>query len=139
MNSLDRSRIRPVFANLMRCANGSGRLWLPWLISVFVFLAGYGAITAHAQGGNYLTEVGTPPFTTVVPVQLGFVDASNGDLHLEIPLGSYPQRHGPPSCREIGVRQPHLGAYFGRLALLVAFGGAKPQPVHELGWLAVSR
>jgi hypothetical protein len=48
---------------------------------------------AHpAAAQNYLTSTGSPSFSAPEPVELGFVDASNGNLHLSIPLGSYPQR-----------------------------------------------
>jgi RHS repeat-associated protein len=45
-----------------------------------------------ATGQDYLTSTGTPTFSAPEPVELGAVDASNGNLHLSIPLGSYPQR-----------------------------------------------
>lgn len=56
------------------------------------------ALTSPASGQNYLTSTGEPNFSTPQPVGLGFVDASNGNLHLTIPLGSsYPQRgNGKP-------------------------------------------
>lgn len=46
--------------------------------------------TTHAQ--SYGTASGMPPFVAPEPVDLGFTDAANGNLHLEISLGSYPQR-----------------------------------------------
>jgi RHS repeat-associated protein len=48
---------------------------------------------AHlAFGQSYQTSTGSPSFAAPEPVELGFVDASNGNLHLSIPLGSYSQR-----------------------------------------------
>ena len=41
---------------------------------------------------NYLEEIGAPPADTTIPVELGAIDLTNGNLHLEIPLGSFPQR-----------------------------------------------
>jgi RHS repeat-associated protein len=41
---------------------------------------------------DYLQADGTPNFTVTVPVELGFVNLANGNLHLEIPLGDPPQR-----------------------------------------------
>jgi len=49
----------------------------------------------HAQ--NYLTSTGVPGFATPYPAEMGTVDASSGNLHLEIPLGSFPQRGGTGS------------------------------------------
>lgn len=44
---------------------------------------------AEAQ---YTTATGMPSFTTALPVEMGFTNVANGNLHLEIPLGSFPQR-----------------------------------------------
>ena len=52
----------------------------------FLFLGGI----SSAQ--NYLTSTGTPAFAAPEPAEYGFVDASNGNLHLELPIGAYPQR-----------------------------------------------
>jgi hypothetical protein len=46
----------------------------------------------HAQ--DYTTSTGTPSFATPYPAEMGLVDAASGNLHLEIPLGSFPQRGG---------------------------------------------
>jgi RHS repeat-associated protein len=43
---------------------------------------------------TYLENVGVPAFTTNIPVENGAINASNGNLHLEIPLGTFPQRGG---------------------------------------------
>jgi len=45
--------------------------------------------TSSAQ--NYIYDAGTPAYTTALPVELGFINAGNGDLHLAIPLVSSPQ------------------------------------------------
>jgi hypothetical protein len=47
-----------------------------------------------AQG--YLTQTGNTPFSTEIPVELGYYDPSTGDLHLAIMLGTWPQRGAPP-------------------------------------------
>jgi RHS repeat-associated protein len=58
------------------------------LVALLIF-----CLFAHsAAGQSYLTSTGAPSFAAPEPVELGFVDASNGNLHLSIPLGSYPQR-----------------------------------------------
>jgi RHS repeat-associated protein len=52
-----------------------------------------GLLFAHpVVGQSYSTSTGIPSFSTPQPVELGFVDASDGNLHLSIPLGSYQQR-----------------------------------------------
>lgn len=45
-----------------------------------------------AHGQTYLNATGSPTFTTAMPVEMGFVNVANGNLHLEIPLASFPQR-----------------------------------------------
>src|SRR5260221_11484124 len=49
-----------------------------------------------ALAQNYLQEPGRPTFTSMEPVELGFVNVANGNLHLEIPLASFPQRGTSP-------------------------------------------
>jgi len=45
--------------------------------------------------GGYLTAIGVPTFSASVPIENGFINVANGNLHLEIPLGgSFPQRGG---------------------------------------------
>src|SRR2546425_1484098 len=41
---------------------------------------------------DYFTSTGTPSFAAPEPAEMGMVDAASGNLHLEIPLGSFPQR-----------------------------------------------
>src|SRR5260370_42333003 len=48
-------------------------------------------INGISSGQNYLTSTGTPAFAAPESAEYGFVDASNGNLHLELPIGSYPQ------------------------------------------------
>lgn len=55
---------------------------------VLLFFACCG--TSLAQG--YLTQPGLPTFATTESVELGAIDVSNGNLHLEVPLTSLPQR-----------------------------------------------
>jgi len=43
---------------------------------------------------EYSLQGGTPAFTTADSFPNGIVNVANGNLHLEIPLGSYPQRGG---------------------------------------------
>lgn len=41
---------------------------------------------------TYLENIGVPSFSTTVPVEDGRINLANGNLHLEIPIGAYPQR-----------------------------------------------
>jgi RHS repeat-associated protein len=68
------------------------QLWCkPVVSALFVFLVLVAAAGARAQQ-NYLEQIGPPPTDTVVPVQLGSIDLTTGNLHLEVPLGSFAQR-----------------------------------------------
>jgi RHS repeat-associated protein len=64
--------------------------------SVFciIWMASLLGAVPGARGQSYLTQVGPSTFSTAIPVELGYYDASTGDLHLQIPLGSWPQRGG---------------------------------------------
>jgi YD repeat-containing protein len=45
-----------------------------------------------AVAQSYMDDPGIPAFTTAFPVEHGFINLANGNLHLEIPIASYPQR-----------------------------------------------
>src|SRR5258708_34091820 len=49
------------------------------------------AVISLAQN-SYLDEPGIPAFTTALPVEHGFINLANGNLHIEIPIATYPQR-----------------------------------------------
>ena len=55
-----------------------------------ILLVIFSPVTMPAQ--DYLAQPGIPSFTTSEPVEAGFINLANGNLHLEIPLASYPQR-----------------------------------------------
>lgn len=55
----------------------------------------------NAVAQNYLTQIGAPTFTTAQSVELGFVNLSNGNLHLAIPIGRFPQRGARPFIAEL--------------------------------------
>jgi hypothetical protein len=69
----------------------SGRGAIPLFLALACLLA-FGTTSLRAQ--TYLQGIGVPTFTTQVPVENGFINVANGNLHLEIPLGSFPQRGG---------------------------------------------
>src|SRR5882672_11793727 len=61
---------------------------------VFAVLLLSTAVTLTAQ--DALQDVGVYAFTTELPVEHGTINATNGNLHLDFPLGSFPQRGGQP-------------------------------------------
>jgi RHS repeat-associated protein len=54
-----------------------------------------------ASAQSYLTAIGNTTFSTSVPVQQGYVNAANGDLHLSIPLGAFTERGRQPFSAEM--------------------------------------
>jgi RHS repeat-associated protein len=60
------------------------------LVLIGVALCCVLAKSARAQ--DYLEASGSPTFSAPEPVELGFTDSANGNLHIEVPFGSYPQR-----------------------------------------------
>ncbi len=41
---------------------------------------------------DYSLQTGSPTFTTQLPVEMGFLNVANGNLHLSEPLAAFPQR-----------------------------------------------
>src|ERR1700724_2235742 len=66
------------------------------LFKLIAFALLLGPTAAIVRGQTYLQSSGVPAFTTKLPIENGWIDASNGRLHLEIPLGSFPERVLPP-------------------------------------------
>jgi len=50
------------------------------------------SITPALGQTSSLDEPGIPAFTTAFPVEHGFINLANGNLHIEIPISSYNQR-----------------------------------------------
>src|SRR5574342_421005 len=50
----------------------------------------------YPSAGGRCTAAGSPSFTTAEPVELGFINLSNGNLHIEIPIAASPQRGSVP-------------------------------------------
>jgi hypothetical protein len=65
-----------------------------WIIGVFILAWLLGVNVEAVKGQSYLVSSGSPKFSTQIPVESGYIDASNGSLHFEIPVGSIPQRGG---------------------------------------------
>src|ERR1700719_4299004 len=59
---------------------------------IVVLICALGPGASILCGQTYLEQVGVPPFSAKVPVENGWINPATGNLHLEIPLGSYTQR-----------------------------------------------
>jgi len=72
------------------------RAYVLFVAIVLCGLLGPGAVRLKAQANDPLSDLGVPPFLTTLPVENGWIGMANGNLHLEIPLASFPQRGRPP-------------------------------------------
>lgn len=59
--------------------------------SLSVLLGLLAAFTTAANAQTYLSEPGKPTFATIEPVEHAYINMANGNLHLQIGFGSYPQ------------------------------------------------
>src|SRR5271165_3447658 len=64
----------------------------PAVMAITCFVCLFGLFGKLARAQSYLTSSGMPTFSAPDPVELGFADTANGNLHLIIHLGSFPQR-----------------------------------------------
>src|SRR5438874_6060509 len=53
-------------------------------------------LSTFVSAQNYLLSTGAPTFLTAEPVELGYINLGNGNLHLSVPFGSFPQRGAIP-------------------------------------------
>ena len=67
----------------------------PWVVFLAVGMVLL-SWSLPAQNPPYLLETGRPTFTTPEPVPMGFINLANGNLHIEIPVATVPQRSGKP-------------------------------------------
>jgi RHS repeat-associated protein len=66
---------------------------------VLAWLLGANPLSLKGQDGtdgNPMESIGVPLFSTQLPVENGYINAFNADLHLDVPLGSFPQRAESP-------------------------------------------
>ncbi len=68
------------------------RFILKVVFSMAVLTACVAPMRATAQ--SYINDIGAPTYATTIPVDNGFINLSNGNLHLEIPLSAPTQRGG---------------------------------------------
>jgi hypothetical protein len=47
---------------------------------------------SRAQAQNYVYATGSPTSSTQIPIENGFINVNNGDIHIEIPLAVHQQR-----------------------------------------------
>jgi hypothetical protein len=86
-------RYQPAIAQLpRRLSLLQSHRWIGFAFLVWAF--GCACQIARCQDVYPTGSIGVPTFTTALPVENGIIQLGMGDLHLEIPLGSFPQRNG---------------------------------------------
>jgi RHS repeat-associated protein len=78
---------------------------LSLLLGFLTVLGLFATNSACAQG--YYQQFGQNPWTAAIPVPAGYVDAANGNLHLEIPVANIPQRGHVPFVAKL-VYDSHI-------------------------------
>ena len=64
---------------------------------------------APVRAQSYAYEFGSNPWSVPVSVPGGYVDAANGNLHIEIPIASMPERGSIPFVAKL-VYDSHIWA-----------------------------
>lgn len=77
------------------------------LRSGIMTLSVVGIFLGVLRAQNYEASTGVPTYSTTYPAEMGSVDVATGNLHLEIPLGSYPQRAGSTAALRL-VYNSHM-------------------------------
>jgi RHS repeat-associated protein len=49
-------------------------------------------VTPAVHSQNYVYATGNPSFSTQIPIENGFINVNNGEIHMEIPLATHTQR-----------------------------------------------
>ena len=87
------------------------------------------SITAiRLQGQNYIYATGNPTFSTQIPIENGFIDLNNGEIHMAIPLATHTQRGRIPLNESL--------VYDSRIWQISSSGGYSWQPTNVPGSMA---
>ena len=81
------------------------------LCAATVVLFALGPLSATLRAQNYLTNTGRQEPESRAPAEMGWVDTASGNLHLEIPLGSFQQRGNSRPLVPKLIYDSHIWAY----------------------------
>lgn len=88
-------------------------------------------VTNCTYAQNYVYATGNPTFSTQIPIENGFINVNNGDIHIEIPLATQPQRGRLQLAEKL--------VYDSRIWKIVSNGGYSWQPTNVAnsmgGWV----
>jgi RHS repeat-associated protein len=62
------------------------------LAKIVCGLASLCVVTLPSAAQDYVYAAGNPSYSTQIPIENGFIDLDNGNLHFELSLSSHPQR-----------------------------------------------
>jgi hypothetical protein len=81
-----------------------------WTLRIFTgILLTFSLVFVQARAQDYVYATGNPNFGVNYPVAGGYINVTNGNVHITIPLGTFKQRGTlAPIENQSGVRQPDL-------------------------------
>src|SRR5579863_4097141 len=98
-------------------------------LSAFVFALSLSTLP-KLYGQNYLYGLGSQSWGVNIPIENGFINVANGEIHIEIPLATHGQR-GSLALKEALV-------YDSRIWQIVGSGSYSFQPTNvpnsQAGW-----
>lgn len=121
-------RFRVPFSSTKTPRNG----WYDRIMLLFLglFFAANAPIATAQQ--DPLESIGIPPFSAQLPVEEGYINPATGDLHIEIPLGTFVERGG----RQVNYSLMYDSAIWSEGS---GSGWSPNNPLSgELGWRLVS-
>ena len=71
---------------------------------------------------NYVYAIGNQPFSTQIPIENGFINVNNGEIHIEISLATHAQRGRLPLNERL--------VYDSRIWQIISNGGYSWQPTN---------
>jgi hypothetical protein len=81
--------------------------WIGPISLIVIAMALFLGTPTSCRAQSYVYEYGSYPWTTPMPVPHGYVDAGNGNLHIEIPIASIAERGHVPFVAKL-VYDSHI-------------------------------
>lgn len=95
-----------------------------WKLPIFAgMLLGFGLGATQVHGQDYVYATGNPNFGVNYPIPGGYINVTNGNVHITIPLGTFKQRGNLPPVK-VNLE------YDSRIWKIIDNGGYSWQPVN---------
>ena len=88
--------------------------YIPILLIFFAAM-----IPSRANAQNYLYGTGNQTWGINIPIENGFINVANGEVHLEIPIATLPQRGALPLSERLEYDSQYLANCSDRLNLSI--------------------